>query len=332
MNAPTKDAAPIGNVPASSLEHFPVGLFAVGMGVTGLGLAWRKAAHVLHWEGLMANIGEGVLILSLIGFTLVVLAFAAKWKRFPGTVAKEFDHPVMSNFFAAVTISVILFASAAFPYSKAFAEALWLAGSLGHFALTLRLMGRWITVGHEIPHLSPAWFIPVVGNIVTPILGLKLGYVELSWFLFSVGFTMWIVFFTIVIYRIVFHPPMPARLTPTLFIMIAPPTIGFVSYSGFVGGVDVLGRILFHLGVFLALLLVSRPRLFTVVPFAPSWWAYTFPLDALALSAFTYGEMGGFVPSAVSLILLGIATVVVGYVSIRTAMAALDRSLLIGHG
>ena len=238
----------------------------------------------------------------------------------------------MSNFFAAITISVILFASAAFPYAKTLAEGLWLVGALGHFALTLRLMGRWITVGHEIPHLSPAWFIPVVGNIVAPILGLKLGYVELSWFLFSVGFVMWGVFFTIVMYRIVFHPPMPARLTPTLFILIAPPTIGFVSYSGLIGGIDVLGRILFHLGIFLVLLLVSRPRLFTVVPFAPSWWAYTFPLDSLALSALTYGELGGSMPPAVSLTLLGIATVVVGIVSLRTAMAAFDRSLLVGHG
>ena len=42
MNAPAQDTAPARNAPVPSLENFPVGLFAVGMGVTGLGSRLAK--------------------------------------------------------------------------------------------------------------------------------------------------------------------------------------------------------------------------------------------------------------------------------------------------
>ncbi len=315
-----------------SLANLPVGLFAVGMGLAGLGLAWRKAAHVFAWTGGAVAVGEIVLAAAAVGFLTVLAAFALKLVRHRQAVRRDFAHPVTSNFFPAFSICLMLFASALAPYSEAAARWLWVAAAALHFGLSLALMSRWITVGHEIPHLSPAWFIPAVGNMLAPLLGVRFGYVELSWFLFSVGFVMWLVLQTVVVYRIVFHPPMPARLTPTLFILIAPPAVGFLSYFSLVGEIDGCARVLFHFGLFMALLLACRPRLFSSVPFAPSWWAYTFPLDALALAALSYREAGGALPAALPLLLLGAASAVVVLVAVRTLRAAVDGSLLASHG
>lgn len=313
------------------LVNMPVGLFAAGMGLAGLGLAWRKASHAFAWNGWPAQVGEGVLAFAALAFFVVAVTFAFKAIRHGDTVRKDFAHPVTSNFFAAISIGIMLFASAALPYSAALAETLWLSGAGLHFILTLILMSRWVAVDHDIPHLSPAWFMPAVGNIIAPLMGMRFGFVELSWFLFSVGFVMWIVLFTIVMYRIVFHPPMPARLSPTLFILIAPPAVGFISYTVLAGGIDAVARVLFYFALFLATLLACRPRLFTGLPFAPSWWAYTFPLDALTLAALGYHEAQAALPAAIPLALLGVSSVVVLYVTVRTVRAAIDGSLFAAH-
>jgi len=58
-----------------------------------------------------------------------------------------------------------------------------------------------------------------------------LGFVELSWFFFSVGLIMWAVMFTIIMNRIIFHNPLPQKLMPTLFILIAPPAVALISLT-----------------------------------------------------------------------------------------------------
>jgi len=49
--------------------------------------------------------------------------------------------------------------------------------------------------------------------------------------MFAVGFILWCVLFTVIMNRIIFHNPLPQKLLPTLFILIAPPAIGFISYT-----------------------------------------------------------------------------------------------------
>jgi tellurite resistance protein len=42
---------------------------------------------------------------------------------------------------------------------------------------------------------------------------------------------MWAVMFTIIMNRIVFHNPLPQKLMPTLFILIAPPAVALISLT-----------------------------------------------------------------------------------------------------
>lgn len=66
----------------------------------------------------------------------------------------------------------------------------------------------------------------IVGSIIIPIAGVKHGFVELSWFFFSVGLIFWLILLVIVLYRMFFHAPIAEKLMPTLFILFAPPAIG----------------------------------------------------------------------------------------------------------
>ena len=171
---------------------------------------------------------------------------------------------------------------------------LWIVGAALHFVFTVMVITAWINHSrYEVLHLNPAWFIPVVGNIIVPIAGVHFAPVDISWFFFSFGLLFWLVLLTVVINRLIFHAPLPARLMPTLFILIAPPAVGFLSWTILNGGVDGFGKLLFFSGGFFFILMLPQLGKFAKLPFALSWWATSFPIAALTLAQFTMGQQSG---------------------------------------
>lgn len=189
--------------------------------------------------------------------------------------------------------------------------------------LTLAIFSSWIHHTHyEIHHANPAWFIPVVGNILVPIAGVRLASPELSWFFFSIGLVFWIVLLTIVLYRLFFHEPLPARLTPTLFILLAPPSVGFIAYLQLIGSLDAFARILYYTALFLSLLLASNALRFLRIPFFISAWAYSFPLAALTIATLVMStHQPGLVFTLLGLGLLTMVSLVVAALTVRTLVA-----------
>jgi tellurite resistance protein len=183
----------------------------------------------------------------------------------------------------------------------------------------------------EIVHLNPAWFIPVVGNILVPIAGVVHAPAEVSWFFFSVGLVFWPPLLTIILYRVIFHGSLPERLMPTLFILIAPPAVGFLSYLRLTGGeVDAFAHVLYHTALFFTLLLFAQLRWFTRLKFFLSWWAYSFPLAAITVATLAIFEhTGGVVFLRLAGILLGVASVVIAGLLARTTLAVVRREICV---
>ncbi|WP_440995526.1 SLAC1 anion channel family protein [Arhodomonas sp. SL1] len=316
----------------SRLRHFPVSMFSVVMGMAGLTLAWQSAAHA---AGLPMLVADTLRPLVAALFLVIVVLYAAKLVRYPASVIGELRHPVKLSFFPTISISLILLGTLALPALSRLALVLWATGSLAHLVFTLYVMNSWLHHEHfEIQHMNPAWFIPAVGNILIPIAGVPLGLVEVSWFFFSIGLLFWIVLMTIVVYRMIFHQPLPARLMPTLFILVAPPAVGFLSYLRLTGGEpDGFARILFHAGLFLVLLLLTQYRRFTRLQFFLSWWAYSFPLAAMTVAAFTmYASVGtawlAVIAGALLVLVTGVVAVLVG----RTVVAVARHEICVEEG
>ncbi|WP_299438184.1 SLAC1 anion channel family protein [uncultured Rhodospira sp.] len=310
------------------LMHVPIPLFALVMGTAGLGITWRKAHHVL---GVPALVGEIVLGVAAAAFVAIAILYAFKWVMHAGEVKAEFNHPVRSSFFPAVSISLLLLSLAAEPYSHNAMSWLWAVGAALHLVFTLRLISRWIVHNQQINHSNPAWFIPVVGNVLVPLSGARLGYDEISWFFFAIGMVFWILLFTIVFYRIVFHDQLPAKFIPTLFILIAPPAIGFLSYVALNGGVvDGFARVLVYFALFITLLNATLVRQFLRVPFFVSWWAYTFPMAAVSVAAMEFHHLNGYDEmSVICWTLVSVTTVVIVTVFLRTLVALVQGKLFV---
>jgi tellurite resistance protein len=301
------------------LAHFPISFFATVMGTAGLAIAWHKAHAVL---GAPQLIGQALSWWSLALFALVVLIYAAKWAGHPAAVRAELGHPVKLNFFAASSISLLLLAVAFLADAPAMASGFWLAGTALHLAFTLYVMSSWLHHTHyQIQHANPAWFIPVVGNVIVPVAGVSLASPEISWFFFSIGMVFWVALFTIVLYRLFFHEPLPARLTPTLFILIAPPAVGFLAYLKLTDSLDAFARVLYYTALFLTLLLASNAARFFRLPFFLSSWAYSFPLAAITIATLAMTERIGGAFASLSLALLAVLTLVLVLLTFRTLLA-----------
>ena len=277
----------------SRLVHFPISMFAIVMGLVGLTLVIDKLGAPGSW---VAAVADALVFVDLAVYALISALYLLKGLRHPAAVKAEFDHPVKLSFFPAITIGLILLGMAALPRWPGVAHALWGVGTAGHLVLTLAILSRWMHQQHfEIQHSNPAWFIPIVGNILVPLAGVPLGHVALSWFFFSVGLVFWPILFAILLYRYFFHAPMPGKLMPTLFIFIAPPAVGFLSWLALHPGSapDGFALVLFNFGLFLTLLLVWQIGHFVRLPFALSWWAYSFPVAAITLATLRMAETSG---------------------------------------
>lgn len=305
----------------SKLEHFPITLMPSVMGLLGLAIAYLKFQHFYQ---VSFPVGQIILYFTCGWFGLLLTVQLIRLVQYPEAVIKDWNHPIRVNFFPAMSICFLLLAIAFQEiHQNQAARILWLIGTPLHLVFLLGILNRWFHHPQFLKTLNPAWFIPVVGPILVPVVGAQLFHPEISWFFFSAGLIFWIVLLAIFTYRILFHEPMAPKLLPTLFILMAPASVGFIAYIKLTGQFDSFSRVLFYFGVFVAVMLFSMWREFRKVPFFLSWWGYTFPLDALTISFFLMYKMSGllfFKQAALGLLIL--TTIVVLNVLIRTVVHA----------
>ncbi|MBB1073069.1 C4-dicarboxylate ABC transporter [Rhodoferax sp. 4810] len=309
----------------SRLELFPVAFFSIILGLTGVSLAWQKAQILFAFQPDMAG---GLRWVALGLFILTTSVYCLKFIRYRDTVIAEFTHPIQVNFFPTISMSLLLLAAAFLPSLPILATGFWLIGTGLHLILTLYIMSVWLHHNKlDIHHINPAWFIPIVGNALVPLAGVPLGYTELSWFFFSIAMLFWLVLLAIIFYRVLFHNPLPDRLMPTFFILIAPPAVGFIAYAQLIGlmqtsDLDAFGRILYYSGLFLTLLLITQAQRFARIQFYLSWWVYSFPLAAITVATiimFQVTQLTAF--AVIAWCLLTFVTLMVVFLLFRTAQA-----------
>lgn len=314
MTQTTAEPVPVQN----RLAHFPVAFFSAVMGLMGTSLAFKAAGFV--------TTGYGVAGFALFVFAVQLAFYATKALRHPEAVAAEWNHPIKLAFFPAISISLLLGAVALRDVMPGAALAIWVAGAVLQGILTLAIVTSWISHrGFGVGQMSPAWFIPAVGNVIAPIAGVSLGFVDASWYFFSLGLLFWIVLLTLVFNRLVFHDPLPGKLRPTLTILIAPPAVAFVAWLQLNGGVlDAPARVLYNLGLFFTALVLLQARGLIRLPFALSFWALSFPIAAMTIASFRYAALSGAaVFGIIAWALLALLCTIIAGLVWRTSLAIL---------
>ncbi|MER2623045.1 MAG: SLAC1 anion channel family protein [Accumulibacter sp.] len=315
----------------SRLKNFPVSWFSTVMGMSGLSIAWNRAEHFFNPGFCLSS---PLLGLTSLWFVVLTIIYATKIARYPAAVMAEIRHPVKLAFIPTFSISLLLLSIAYLQSAPDFSFWLWSLGAILHLGITFYVISSWIHhTQYEITHLNPAWFIPVVGNILVPIAGMQHGAPEICWFFFSLGLFFWPVLTTIIFYRLIFLTALPERLLPTLFIFIAPPAVGFISWFTLIGSVDAFARILYSVAVAFTLLLLSQLNHFRRIPFFLSWWAYSFPLAAITIATFLMAKATGQAMYIwIGGGLLGLTSALIAMLVWRTIRAVMRREICVeGH-
>jgi tellurite resistance protein len=270
---------------SSRLCNFHITFFAIILGLAGFTLAVQKAGSLLQPLQPVSTI---LLYITVALFAVVGVIYLYKGTTYPGAIKKELNHPIKINFFPLVAKILLVLSVVLLERNMTYSFYSWAVGTALQFIASIYVISEWIQHDRfKIEHMTPGWFIPIVGSIIIPIAGVKHGFLEMSWFFFSVGLIFWMILLVIVMYRMFFHAPIVEKLMPTLFILFAPPAIGFIAYVKLTGGgLDSFGRILYYFSLFMFfLVLYALPRLLKI-NFYLSWWAYSFPMAAKTLASF----------------------------------------------
>lgn len=303
-------------IPSDRLQFFPIMMFAIVMGLAGLTLVFKKVSEALYLPSVIYTI---MMIGTTIIFFIITFMYLKKIMKHKEEVKKEFSHPIRINFFAASSISILILSMVYKNTIDPIAQIFFIIGAVLHIFFTFYTIRFWINNNLEMQHSNPAWFIPIVGNLIVPIAGK--GFVDDSilYFYFSIGIFFWIILFSIILNRIIFHNQFAPKFMPTLFILIAPPAIGFISYIKLTGSLDFFAQILFNLGLFFTILVFVMYKNFINIKFFISWWAFTFPMAAITLATvLMYDLTHKFFYGLLAYILMTITTVIIILVARQT--------------
>lgn len=308
------------------LRDVHIGFYGAVMGLAGLGLTARAAAPlfpgVVRAPAYFTELWVG---LGVLAFIVLIVGYGAKLALHPGAVRQDFTDPVQLGFCGALPVGMSLVAGGVAPYWPFLGDALWWIAFALMLAFQAWALVRWLSGGIELAQVNAGWLIIIVGGIVLPGPGIALGHAEASRFVFGISAAATPMLMALLFYRAVLGPPLPEVLRPSWFILLVPPSLIYANGLALYESMAFLESLYFF-GLILAAALLLYARAFWRWRFGPPWWAFTFPLDALAYAAARYAQdhPSGFW-KGVAAIALALATVFVVIVLWRTLRSAASR-------
>jgi tellurite resistance protein len=308
------------------IAAFPVSMFAIVMGMSGLVMALREAEK----HGLVFPGTDYVAWLVFGVFAVIALLYSAKALVHGGEVKNEYNNNMIAGFFSTISISMVLVGSVLEPMLPGVAQAIWKLGALGQLFFTVVLVNRWIyDTRVDLAMLTPVWFIPAVGNIIVPVTGFEYASVAFNMFFLSIGLLFWFVLFVLLMFRLFFDQPLTESAAPTMFIMLAPPAAGFIGLVNFYPDeINFFVYFLYFSALFLFVLLFAKIFGFIRIQFSLSWWAYSFPLAILTVATFKMYELVGVsFLNVFAWFLLVTLVMLIAYLLARTVLVMFRRQL-----
>ena len=311
-----------------TVRDLPVGYYGAVMGLVGLGLAARVAAPL--FPGAVrapAYFTEPWVAIGVVLFLVLVPAYALKLVKHPKAVKEDFNNPLLLGFCGALPVGMALVAGGLAPYFPPLGSVLWWIAFFLLLAFQVWALVRFLRGGIALAQVNGGWLILLVGGIVLPGPGVTLGYAEASRVVFAISSAAAAVLVPLLLYRAIAAPPLPPVLNPSWFILLVPPSLIYANGVRLYPEATVLEN-LYFVALLFAVGLFYYARTSWRWPYGPPWWAFTFPLDALAYAAARYAQDNpGAVSKALAGVALGAATVVVAAVLLRWLFGVLIGAL-----
>jgi len=261
----------------------------------------------------LQHFAVGLTYLNTLLLIAIAIPWVARWVFFTDDALSDLNHPVRSNFYPTLPIGMMVLACDYLIVVPNLTLAWWLWGVGAVLTLVFGVIAPYNMFKGEhvkLDHINPSWFIPPVGLIVIPVPGgLLLSHATnilrdlvllldvVGW---GAGFFIYLALLAVCVYRFILHHPLPSTLAPTLWINLGPIGAGtvalynvisnaaFVTNSArealFVFGAFFWGSGLWWFAIAAAMTLHYLRKV--GLPYAPSWWAFTFPLGAYVAATY----------------------------------------------
>ncbi|KAG5033838.1 hypothetical protein GLYMA_04G027300v4 [Glycine max] len=315
----------------SILTKFHAGYFRISLSLGGQALLWKtlieSSSSPTHdtsaaLRRVLCTLPSAAAILalwSLALFALVLLSllYLLRCLFYFKMVKAEFLHPVGVNYLFAPWISWLLLLQSA-PFvapTTATYLVLWWVFAVPVVVLDVKIYGQWFTKGKRFLSTvaNPTSQMSVIGNLVGAQAAANMGWKESAVCLFSLGMVHYLVLFVTLYQRLSGGDRLPVLLRPVFFLFFAAPSVASLAWESIVGTFDTASKMLFFLSLFLFTSLICRPTLFrrSMRRFNVAWWAYSFPITALALVSADYAqEVKGTFSHILMLFLLALSVLV----------------------
>lgn len=329
----TSAAPPPAHAP---LAQFGFVWFVPVMGWIGLTMAWFQSSPSVSGIPMTAQLAS---LIAVVLFGLVLLTNAVRAWRHPQALMADLRHPVRMAFTASGAIALVLMATLGTLWGLTDAlwvQALWWAGSLLEFSITVWVMSRCLrhaeSGGLAWPAVTPLLIIPIVGNVLVPLAGLQWpvqGWVSAQ---FGLGLFLWPLVVGLLLVRWIQAGPLPSRMTPTLFILVAPPSaIGLALLQW--AAPPAAAWACWGVALMSLLWALSQWRLIAGLPFGMPHWGMSFPLAAFSALSLRLSRLpeGSWLMQPAQLA-LWITTGVILWLSVKSLQGLFNGHLLQPEG
>lgn len=275
--------------------------------------------YACYWSGLN-SVAVFLWVINVILFLTLIMPWILRWCFFLDDALKDLNHPITGQFYATMPIGCLVLAADFILFGPGYigtilsltiAKGLWITG-VG-LSLTAAIIIPIVNYFNEIAieDINPAWFMPPVSLIVVPVAGVPLlshwpQYLQkvlfiLNYMTWGMGFFLFMYIAVICLLRLFVAPALPGHLIPTIWIYLGPIGAGTISLlklgeissqftdGNFIPALNMFGLIYWSFG-FWWLVAASIITITYIIkknlPYALSWWAYTFPLGAYTVATF----------------------------------------------
>jgi C4-dicarboxylate transporter/malic acid transport protein len=303
--------------PGDAFRHLGPNWFASVMG-TGI-VANAAALLPVQVPGLRA-LAVGVWLLAATMLVLLAAATGIHWLRYPEQARAHHHDPAMAPFYGAPPMALLTVGAGALLVGRDLVglgasvridEVLWGLGTIAGLASTVAIPYLAFTEYQlELRDTYATWLMPVVPPMVSAATGAaliahlpagqpRLAMLFACYAMFGISLFISLITITLLWGRLAFHGPGPARLVPTLWIVLGPlgqsisaagllgkasPTAISAPYgamlhaTGVVYGVPVWGFAMVWLVIAAAITArTAREHL----PYSLTWWSFTFPVGTV---------------------------------------------------
>lgn len=305
--------------------RWPNTAFGVSMGFAGQSILWKAMANT-KFTKFVGHTGNVVFwVCGIAAFSICFLQYVAKTILHPKVVKFEWRHKFRTYFFFAPHLVVLMltlgvpkdFQAEDAKSHVSHLKVIWTVSFVAQAVLTERNYGRWMySKDAHLGNAGPPFLLSTIGWFLLCSLGMQAALhkdwgLNLPAYCFGCG----AFFYTLAVITILqnTHTGATEKGNPALFLMIAPPSVASLNLAAFRGGYDGVPQAVFGVVVMLFCVLIRLgPTFRNKPPVMGTYWAYVFPISAMA----TAGVKNAAYEDTV-------ATQVLAWVLIGVAMSAL---------